>query len=195
MAEVLRDRPFYATGDGHEPGGLTLTGGEPTMQPAFCLALLRLAKAEGISTAMETCGHTQWAVFEQLLPQLDTLLFDLKHIDPDLHHAYTGFENGLILANLARAAAMGVHVRVRIPLIPGFNADADTLAAMVDFVLSLPGPVMGIDLLPYHNLGQAKYRALGRDYPWQEQRRLSGTQIAELTAVLAARQIRYTVGG
>jgi pyruvate formate lyase activating enzyme len=101
MAQVRRDQPFY--GDG---GGLTLTGGEPTMQPAFCAALLRLAKAEGIATAMETCGHTQWEVFAELLPLLDVLLFDVKQIDPVRHREHTGIDNALILENLRRIARL-----------------------------------------------------------------------------------------
>ncbi len=74
VREVLRDQPFY-----RGEGGMTLTGGEPTAQPIFAEALLRLAKRAGLSTAMETCGHTRWKVFERLLPHLDVVLFDLKH--------------------------------------------------------------------------------------------------------------------
>ena len=84
MREVRRDAPFYGEG-----GGLTLTGGEATMQPDMAEALLRLAKLEGIHTAIETCGHTQWPVFERFLPYLDLILYDLKHVDStqtqDLH--------------------------------------------------------------------------------------------------------------
>ena len=118
MAEVRRDRPFYG-----RDGGLTLTGGEPTMQPDMCEALLWLAQQDGIHTAIETCGHTQWAVYERLLPWLDVVLYDVKHIDPAVHLQHTGFDNALILENLARLTAAGANVRVRIPLIPGFNAD------------------------------------------------------------------------
>ena len=100
FAEVLRDRPFY--GDG---GGLTLTGGEPTMQPAFSAALLQLARDAGIATAMETCGHTQWVVYERLAPLLDMVLFDIKHMDPVIHQAYTGMDNRLILANVRQLVA------------------------------------------------------------------------------------------
>lgn len=190
MAEVRRDRPFY--GDG---GGLTLTGGEPTMQPAFCAALLRLARAEGIATAMETCGHTQWDVFAELLPLLDVVLFDVKQIDPVRHLQHTGLGNALILANLRRIVAAGATVRVRVPLIPGFNATADDVMALTAFVRTLPEPVQAIDLLPYHTLGKAKYAALGRDYPWQEQPRLTGQQVDDLAAIVAAHGIPVTIGG
>jgi glycyl-radical enzyme activating protein len=190
MAEVLRDRPFYG-----KDGGLTLTGGEPTMQPAMCEALLWLAKREGIATAMETCGHTQWAVYMRLLPRLDLLLYDIKHIDPAVHLQYTGVDNSLILDNLARLAAAGANVRVRIPLIPGFNAEPQTVAAIAEFVRQLPGPVLGIDLLPYHMLGKAKYAALGRPYPWAGHARLSEAEVVACAAAVRAHNLPVTIGG
>lgn len=190
MAEVLRDAPFYEDG-----GGLTLTGGEPTMQPALALALLRLAKAEYISTALETCGHTQWPVLEQLTPYLDHILYDLKHTDPDIHHTFTGLDNRLILENLRRLAAGGAPVTIRVPLIPGFNASVESLRAIAQFVLSLNGPVQHVDLLPYHTLGQAKYAALGRDYPWANQPRLTETEVAPLAKEIESHGLTVTIGG
>ena len=125
MREVRRDAPFYGEG-----GGMTLTGGEATMQPEMAEALLRLAKLEGIHTAIETCGHTQWSVFERLLPHLDIVLYDLKHVDHTKHKTYTGLDNDLILANLQRLAKIGAPLIIRIPLIPGFNADRESIKAM-----------------------------------------------------------------
>ena len=198
MAAVLRDRPFYGQG-----GGMTLTGGEPTMQPGFCEALLRLAKQTGVSTAIETCGRAPWATFARLLPFLDTVLFDIKHIDCDRHRQFTGMDNALILANLRRivaARAMGRRsasggVRVRVPLIPGFNAEPAAIAAIAAFVAALPGPVQGVDLLPYHSLGRAKYAALGREYPWRGHQRLSQPEIDPLAAIVAGYGLPVTVGG
>ncbi len=190
MAEVRRDRPFYG-----ESGGLTLTGGEPTMQPAMCEALLRLARQEGIATAMETCGHTQWAVFARLLPWLDMVLFDVKHVDAAVHQRFTGFDNRLILDNLHRLTGAGASVRVRIPLIPGFNAQPDVIAAIAALVQQLPGPVAGVDLLPYHTLGRAKYKALGRAYTWEEHARLDEAEIAGYAALLRSCDLPVTIGG
>jgi pyruvate formate lyase activating enzyme len=190
IAEVRRDLPFYGTG-----GGMTITGGEPTMQPHLCEALLWLARQEGIATAMETCGHTQWEVFARLLPLLDVILFDVKHSDSALHTRHTGFGNTLILGNLARLAAAGANVRVRIPLIPGFNADPHTVGAIAALVRDLHGPVWGIDLLPYHTLGKAKYAALGRSYPWEEHIRLPDSVVAACAAAVRACGIEVTIGG
>jgi pyruvate formate lyase activating enzyme len=185
-----RDRPFYGT-----EGGLTLTGGEPTMQPSLCAALLWLARHEGIATAIETCGHTQWEVFERLLPLLDVVLFDVKHTDPQIHTQHTGFDNRLILANLEGIAASGVPLHVRIPLIPGFNADAPTIAAIGALVADLPGAVESVDLLPYHTLGRAKYTALGRPYPWEGHARLPDEEVAAFARILRSFNLRVTIGG
>jgi pyruvate formate lyase activating enzyme len=190
MAEVRRDRPFYGAA-----GGLTLTGGEPTMQPQMCAALLRLAKQEGIATAMETCGHTQWEVYAGLHPWVDLFLYDVKHVDPAVHRRHTGMDNTLILANLAQLAAVGAEVRVRIPLIPGFNAEPATVAAIAAAVRALPGRVAGVDLLPYHTLGRAKYAALGQPYPWDDHARLRPDEIAACVAAVQAYDLPVTVGG
>lgn len=190
LAEVMRDRMFYGAG-----GGMTLTGGEPTMQPEFCHALLQLAKDAGLATAMETCGFASWAVFERLLPHLDVVLFDVKHMDPERHRQATGMGNTLILENLRRISAAGSRIRIRVPLIPGFNATAGDVAAIAAFVRDLPVAVLGVDLLPYHSMGKAKYAALGRDYPWQDHRRLSDAAVQQFAATVTAHGLPVTVGG
>lgn len=161
VAEVLRDAPFY-TGS----GGMTLTGGEPTLQPEFGEAVLCLCKEEGVNTAIETCGAVRWQNIERLLPFLDMVLFDLKHVDPARHRQFTGASNTLVLDNLRRTAQAGANLIVRIPLIPGFNADRDSLAAIAEFIQSLR-TVREIHLLAYHTLGRSKYRALGIPYPME----------------------------
>jgi pyruvate formate lyase activating enzyme len=190
MAEVRRDRPFYGA-----EGGLTLTGGEPTMQPFLCEALLWLARHDGIATAMETCGHTQWEVFERLLPLLDVVLFDVKHTDPLIHEQHTGFDNRLILDNLRGIAASGLPLHVRIPLIPGLNADVQSVAAIGAMVAELPGAVASVDLLPYHTLGRAKYAALGRPYPWEGHARLPDEEVAACAKILRSFNLPVTIGG
>lgn len=190
MQEVLRDVPFYEDG-----GGMTLTGGEPTMQPDMAEALLRLAKAEYISTAMETCGHTRWAILECLLPYLDDILYDFKHMDSETHRAFTGLGNDLILSNLRRLVALNAPVTIRVPLIPGFNASAETVQAMVKFVSGLNGSVKGIDLLPYHTLGKAKYKALGREYPWAGHNRLTDTEVEALARGVESYGVPVNIGG
>jgi len=162
VREVLRDAPFY-----EDEGGLTLTGGEPLLQPNFAEAILRLAKAECINTAIETTGNAPWEVLETLLPYLDLWLYDVKHMDSKTHRDHTGLGNELILSNLRKLAAIGAPIAVRVPLIPGFNRTEENLRKTAEFAVELGDAVRSVELLPYHTLGRAKYEALGRSYPWQ----------------------------
>ncbi len=190
MAEVRKDVPFYGAG-----GGLTLTGGEATMQPELAEALLRLARAEGIATALETAGHTHWSVFERLVPYLDHILFDVKHVDEEVHRRYTGLGCGLILDNLRQLVEIGAPVTARVPLIPGFNTTLSDARAIAATIRELDHPDRRVDLLPYHALGSAKYRALGRDYPWANHDRLRAEEIETLVALFAEYGLDVRVGG
>jgi glycyl-radical enzyme activating protein/glucokinase-like ROK family protein len=190
IGEVLQDLAFYGHG-----GGLTLTGGEPTLQPRFSEALLRLARARGIDTAMETNGHTRWAILERLVPFLDHLLWDIKHLDPEIHRRHTGVDNVLILANLRRLAAAGAPLELRLPLIPGFNADVENLEAVADLILQVEGLKKELCLLPYHTLGRPKYHSLGRAYPWESYSLLAQDEIERLADAVRSRGVHVVLGG
>jgi pyruvate formate lyase activating enzyme len=190
MAEVQRDAPFYL-----EDGGMTLTGGEPLFQSEMAEALLRLAKSEWIPTAIETCGYAYWPNIERLLPYVDRILFDLKHIDDANHLAGTGKSNELILVNLRRLVTWPVKVTVRIPLIPGFNASKKCLEDLAGFLAGLKGSIAGVDLLPYHTLGKAKYAALGRSYLWKGIERLPNEQVLEFAEIIKAYDFEVNIGG
>ncbi len=157
LREALSDAAFYEDG-----GGLTLTGGEPLLQPAFAEALLRLAKAEGLNTAIETSGNAPWETLEAVSPYVDLWLFDLKHMDSLEHRKWTGIGNELILSNLRRLAASGAPIRVRMPLVPDVNTSEDNLRRTGEFLTQLEGAIQSLDLLPYHRLGRTKYEALGQ---------------------------------
>jgi pyruvate formate lyase activating enzyme len=188
-AAVRRDTAFYGG-----QGGLTLTGGEPTFQPQFAEAILQCAQAEGLHTAIETCGACAWAALERLLPRLNLVLFDLKHLDAAIHRQYTGGDNLAILDNLRRTAATGIEVVVRVPLVPGFNTDSGSLEAMAEFIQSIEG-ASSVHLLPYHTLGRAKYRALGMNYIMEEVPPMSTTAAEALAAPFWACGLDVSVGG
>ncbi|WP_404423393.1 glycyl-radical enzyme activating protein [Nibricoccus sp. IMCC34717] len=159
LDEVEKDRTYYEISG----GGLTLSGGEPTVQPEFSLALLSGAKARGIHTALETCGISSWSTYERFLPVTDVFLYDYKATGTDLHRQLTGVDNTSILANLRRLHASGARIILRCPLLPGVNATDDHLAAIRTLRLELRG--LEIDLLPYHDTGNGKYARLGRTVP------------------------------
>lgn len=189
VAEVLRDVAFYGG-----QGGLTLTGGEPTLQPEFAEAILRLSKEEGIHTAIETCGAVNWQNIQRLLPYLDQVLFDLKHTDPEVHRQFTGAPNTVILGNLRRTCQAGANLIVRIPLIPGFNADTESLGAMAGFIQSLQG-VREVHLVPYHTLGRSKYHALGLPYLMEQYDPMHSEEAEQYANIFRKQGFAVLVGG
>ena len=164
MAEIERDRIFYDESD----GGVTFSGGEPLMQPAFLGLMVRSCRDSGIHVAVDTCGHADTAALLEVARDADLFLFDLKMMDEERHRAYTGASNALILENLERLAAVHSNVVIRYPLIPGVNDDDENVRATGAYLASLR--LTRVDVLPYHRAGLAKYDRLQRPYL------LSGTQ-------------------
>lgn len=158
MAIVLRDRGYYADSG----GGLTLSGGEPLLQPAFTLALLTAAKAAGLHTAVETSGYGAWHHLEAIRPVTDLFLFDIKETDPTRHAAVIGVPLKPILDNLRWLASTEAEVVLRLPFIPGYNDRLDHIEAVARLAHSLP-TLARVDLLPYHRLGKGKRALLGQD--------------------------------
>jgi len=154
---VLEDRNFYV----HSGGGCTLSGGEPLGQAGFCAALLERLREQGVHCAIDTCGAAAWQAFEAVLPHTDLFLYDVKHTDEQRHEEWTGSSNRQILGNLERLAQRGVPIEIRVPVIPGFNADAESLVAIGTWLGRLAN-VSAVRLLPYHSLARSKYEAVGR---------------------------------
>ncbi len=156
VAEVMRDAPFYETSG----GGMTLSGGEPLAQSAFAEGLLARAKAEGLHTCLDTCGHAPWAVLERVMGLVDLFLYDCKATNAARHEELTGATNELILANLRRLHAGGARIRLRCPVIPGLNDTPEHLEGIARLAKEL-GDVDGVQLLPYHAFATAKRERFG----------------------------------
>jgi pyruvate formate lyase activating enzyme len=156
MGEVVKDRLFYA----ESGGGLTLSGGDPMLQPDFAAGLLRAAREEGLHTAVETSGCCAWSRLEAILPLTDLFLFDVKETDPIRHETFTGVPLKPVLDNLHKLAERGATIVLRLPFIPGLNDRPDHIAAVAELAAGLKG-LAGVDLLPYHRLGEGKRTRLG----------------------------------
>jgi pyruvate formate lyase activating enzyme len=156
MREVIKDLKFYKKSG----GGATLSGGEPLAQPHFAGELFRRCKGEGLHTTLDTCGYAPWSTIKGLLEYADLVLFDIKHLDAAKHAEATGRDNRLILENAKKIAKLK-PMRVRVPMIPGFNDSIETIREIADFAEKELGcPV--IDLLPYNRLGEIKYEFLDK---------------------------------
>ncbi|QOV57206.1 glycyl-radical enzyme activating protein [Klebsiella variicola] len=159
MATVLRDKPFYD----RSGGGITLSGGEPFMNPTLAQALFEASHQAGIHTAVETCLHVPWKYIEPALPFVDLFLADLKHVDEAVFQQWTDGSARRVLDNLQRLAQAGKKMIIRVPLIQGFNASEADIAAITDFAADRL-QVSEIHFLPYHTLGMNKYQLLSQPY-------------------------------
>ena len=179
LEEVLKDRIFYETSG----GGMTLSGGEPLAQFGFAKALLQAAKDAGLHTAIETCGFTSEERIREIAPFVDLFLFDYKETDPALHKEFTGVDNAPILANLRLLDKMGKKSILRCPLIPGCNLRDEHLQGICTLANSLEN-LQGIEIEPYHALGEGKYTALDRKQ--QRFTQLTDEEIAQVLQTLQA---------
>lgn len=160
VSEAEKDMIFYAGS-----GGITLSGGEPLMQPDFSCSVLSLAKIKGMSTCVETSGYADRKALEQAARYTDLFLFDIKETDEELHIKYTSVSLCKILENLALLCTLGKTIRLRCPIIPGLNDRTEHFRALGELRKSLtfpdPDSDSGIQLMPYHPLGIGKARRFG----------------------------------
>jgi pyruvate formate lyase activating enzyme len=193
LEKVRRYVAFYRRSEG---GGITVSGGDPLTQPEFTAELVRRAQAEGLNTCIETSGYGPYDKLEEIANHLDLLLYDIKHMDEDLHKKATKIGNKLILANLTRLSREMPDLKkvIRIPLIPGYNDDVESVARTAEFVKSLG--ICQIDLLPFNILSSAKYKMMGLE-PWVyvgvDQQ--SNEELKRLVEIVKKAGLQSTVGG
>ena len=184
MKPVRADAAFYR----NSGGGMTVSGGEPLLQPEFCAALLQAARKEGIHTALDTAGHVEFSIFEKIMPFVDLLLFDCKCMDSAAHKKATGAGNGRILENLHRLGQGETPIWVRVPVVAGVNDTEANMLALRDFLKNLPA-VRRVELLAYHNLGAAKHENLGGIYAHKALKAPPKERIAALEAFFSERNL------
>ncbi len=189
VKEVREDALFYQrTG-----GGACISGGDPALQPEFTVEFLKQCQEHYIDTAVETSGFATWEVIREIAQYADLLLMDIKHMNPARHKEGTGVSNERILENIARLAAMGKKIRIRLPLIPGYNDTADNLRQTAEFMQA--HGLKYIDLLPFHLAGEHKYRKLGRAFECAAIEEPTAEEMAQHFAIFAHYGIGGTIGG
>lgn len=160
MRVFNRDRIFWGA-----KGGVTFSGGEPLLQRNFILPMMKKCKESYIHVTIETTSCLDPDYFMEAIRYVDWVFTDIKHMDPEAHRRLTGVDNRLIHENIRRMGAAdwwnGVVVP-RIPVIPGVNDSDENIDESARFVKDAGLEV--INLLPFHRLGESKYRQLGRNY-------------------------------
>lgn len=187
MDVINKDSNFYH----NSGGGVTFSGGECATQPEFLAALVDRCYQRGIHICMDTTGYASWDVLEQILPKVDVVLLDIKHLDNEKHIEYTGVSNELILDNAAKMKQMGKKVIVRVPLIPLHNNSESNLKSLGRF-MKLWG-LNRVDLLPYHKMGLSKFDALGKEYPLQDLAELSKDEVQKAVEIMKSFDLEVEV--
>jgi len=187
--KLKRDTVFYK----NSGGGITLSGGEATMQNVFAQNLLSKMRDMGIHTAIETCGHASPEIFKRVAFAADLILFDLKHPDAEKHKHYTGVDNVLIHQNLADAVSTGKKVIVRYPLIPCVNDSIEDIEAIGVFCKSKG--IKEIHLMPFHQAGEKKWEGLDMDYSFKGRQGISIERTMEAKTRLKKLGLQVSVGG
>ncbi len=165
MKEVRKDLHYYK----QNGGGITLNGGEVTVQWEFAIALLEACRAEEINTCVETTMYCDYGIIERFIPLTDLFLVDLKFMDSERHKKWTGVGNERILENLVRAADDKVPLVLRIPVIPDINNDEENIRESARFIAEkMRNRVYQVQLLPYKKMGVEKYHSMGIEYPMGE---------------------------
>ncbi len=173
--ELYKDLEFYK----ESGGGITLSGGEPFLQPEFAEELLTLCKQNGLHTAVETNAAWDFKKVASIIGLVDLLMVDLKLFSPQLHRQWTNMDNKNILENIKILSHSTNNLVLRTPVIPGVNNTEEEIRAIGRFIAAL-SRVKAWELIPYHKLGEVKYDSLGLNDPMENTERLEPQEFEEL---------------
>ena len=189
VSELLRDKPFFE----ESGGGVTLSGGEPLAQPDFAASLMLSLRENGINTCVETCACASLEALKKVIPHADLIYCDIKHADDSKHRKFTGAGTQSIFCNLAYMLSKNSNVIVRIPVIPGFNHDPESMQAIAGRLARIG--VKKVELLPFHQFGEAKYGSLFRVCETAGTRQLLYEDIACHRSIFTSHDIKVLSGG
>jgi pyruvate formate lyase activating enzyme len=157
IERAKRDKVFYEKSG----GGVTISGGEPSMQAPFVLALMQAVKQEGIHVALDTCAGTGWKILRPLVELADLVLLDLKIMDSVAHQKVLGVPLKLVMANALEITKLQKSIWVRTPIIPGFTDSLENISAIARYIKQNLPTVERYDLLSFNKFCLPKYEKLG----------------------------------
>ena len=190
--EIAADSLFYQ----ESGGGVTLSGGEPLAQPEFAAGILKKCRHAGFHTALDTCGYADWTTAKEVLRHVNLVLFDFKHMNPEMHKRHTGASNELILQNAEKIHhEMSIPMQARVTLVPGFNDSPENLEATARFIAEKLSNAIPVHLLPYHRLGEAKWERLDRKNETEAIEIPGERQLAECRRIFESFGLTAIMGG
>jgi len=183
VRELVKDRAFFEKSG----GGVTLSGGEPSLQPSFTLELMKALKEEGISVALDTCGLCLPETLEDLVAEADVVLFDLKLLDEKAHKQWTGVSNARIMENLnlvkdcVEAANGQKQLWIRTPLIPNATALQENIQGIGRYLHeNVNSSVTRWELCAFNNLCRDKYERLDMDWRFAETQLMTKEDLVQM---------------
>ena len=189
LVEIEKDLLFY-----REEGGVTLSGGEPLAQGEDFVLLLQELKKKGVNVFVETSLHVNWEKVDRCIGLVDTFLVDLKHTNQEKFRRFTNGDAELVMNNLKKLNDSEAHIIVRIPVIPGFNHSQKEMKQMIDFVATLNN-VTEIHFLPYHTFGAEKYKMLGMEYLFGNEKQVQDSELNSYIEYAHLKKFQTKIGG
>lgn len=174
-------------------GGACISGGEPSLQDDFSTEFLKQCQDHFITTSIETCAYASWDKLSRIVQYVDLILVDIKHMDPIKHKQGTGVSNELILENIAKLAKLEKPIRVRLPLIPGYNDSEENLKKTAEFMLA--NNIRYLDLLAYHSFAENKYKKLGKEFQTAGIKEPTDEEMARHKVLLESCGLEVNIGG
>lgn len=191
MEEIMKDWIFYEESG---EGGVTFSGGEPLMQPRFLKSLLQSCVSNDINTTLDTSGYASWETIQDIRDLVDLFLYDIKLISNENHLKYTGVSNENILTNFLKLDAEGINTVIRFPIIPNITDTQDNISQLLSILESL-NTIDEIHLLPYHKIGDVKYKKLSRSYQLETLKTPNKASVVHLKELIEERGLKVKIGG
>lgn len=191
MQEICKEKPFME----ESGGGVTFSGGEPLLQPEFLIAVMKKCREQGIHTALDTTGYASSELMRKVMGWPDLFLYDLKHLDEDMHKKFTGVSNRSILENLKLLYDAGKNIVIRFPVIPGVNDDKAHIDALSTYLKNNFPRIRRLDLLPYHNIARHKYEAFSIPDKMSSVKEPQHEDLEKLKAAFEEAGLEVSIGG
>jgi pyruvate formate lyase activating enzyme len=189
LAEIEKDLLFY-----RRDGGVTLSGGEPIAQGDDLISLLQTLHKSNIKVNIETSLHVSWEKIVRCTGLVDTYLVDLKHTDSVKFKTFTSGDSVLVMNNIKKLTDSEANVIIRIPVIPLFNHSKGEMKLMIDFVATLKN-VREIHFLPYHTFGAQKYKMLGMEYLFNNEKQVRDSELNTYIEYAQLKGFQTKIGG
>ena len=180
MREVRQDKLYYD----ESGGGVTVSGGEPSLRADFVIALTDACHADGIKIAVETNMSLPWAQIEPMLRKMDLVMCDIKLNATVEHKKHTGIDNQTVFNSIGRTSRLGVPIIVRTPLIPGVTDSVENLKPIAEYIAKMDN-IVRYELLNFNPLGGSKREALSQKDPYDGVKMLPPERLAELNMELS----------